>query len=75
MAPKRMLLVRAADYNGSKDVLFMMEPDDFRLRDPVLREGWTVLNDHATYTKLPQLLQTEDGFYKVHIDWSLTPLF
>jgi len=64
----KKLLVICKDYNGYKNILFMMNPNDFRLETPnreVVSEG--------KYAK--GILTTLNGNrYKVHCDWSVTQI-
>lgn len=58
------LLVCCADYNGQKNILFMMRADD----DRVGTQNWTVLDYNATYKN--HVLTTTRGRFIVHEDWS-----
>ena len=60
-----MRLTICKDYNGRKDVLFMMRDDD-------TREGY----ETATRGKYARgVLTTNDGLtYKVHADWSVSAI-
>lgn len=63
--PRPKNLVRCDDYNGHKNILFMMDRDD-------VREGYHVV-DCGLYFK--GILTTVSGDrYKVHVDWSVTKL-
>lgn len=67
---RRRLMVICHDYNGHRDVPFMMETNDFRLADPQFADNYTIVGegvyDHGTRTF------TVDGrAYYVFSDWSL----
>lgn len=70
------LLVRVGDYNGHKDVLFMMKQDDWRLTDERFAPNHTVVAN-GTYTHRhpePGVIGTlvADGVaYGVFSDWSV----
>lgn len=65
----KRLLVKCADFNGHKDVLFMMKPDDFRLTDERFKGDYTTL-DKGTYKS--RVLTTEkSGAFQVFSDWSV----
>jgi len=61
------LLVKANDYNGHKNVLFMMKSDDFR----VGTDNYTVL---AKGKLSKNVLKTTKGDYTVFSDWSVKKL-
>ena len=64
----KKLLVLCADYNGCKNIQFMMDLDDPRI-DGV---KWTLL-DSGKYSK--GILTTSKGLkFKVWADWSLTQI-
>lgn len=75
MAGAVKLLVCCADYNGHKDVLFMMKPDDFRLTTEKPGGGdWGYKMVAAGRSSdRNRLLTLDDGTeYTVHADWSVT---
>jgi hypothetical protein len=66
-------LVRCADYNGYRNVLFMMDGDDFRLSDARFSSNYTVLASDV-YAARDKTFTTADGdTYTVFADWSLQP--
>lgn len=65
------VLVRCADYNGDKDVLFMMKADEFRLTDPRFSANYTVLDAAPVYTHKTRTLSSSLGVFRVFTDWSL----
>ena len=69
--PSIKKLVRAADYNGYKDILFMMDPDDFRLSDERFSSNYAVLGEGA-YAVRAKTFTVDGKLYQVHADWSLT---
>ena len=62
------VLAQCANYNGNKNVLFMMNKDDFRLADA--KFGYTVLGD-AKYNNKIKTLVSNGKTYKVFSDWSV----
>lgn len=74
MRAQKFILARCADYNGHKDVLFMMEADDFRLTDALFSANYTILDDAPTYDWRTRRLATNQGEFLVCSDWSLKPL-
>jgi hypothetical protein len=65
---KSKVLANCADYNGYKNVLFMMEADDFRLHNPVFE--YTVISD-AKYNRKTKTLVADGKTYFVCQDWSV----
>jgi len=68
MKKANKVLVKANDYNGHKDVLFMMQADDFRLTNMTFKNNYTVLAQ-GKYSK--RILKTELGDFNVFSDWSV----
>lgn len=62
-----MILVNCRDYNGHKDVKFMMSPDDFHLADP----NYQVLDPAAVYSRRHKTLTSSRGTFTVCADWSV----
>lgn len=62
------VLVKCSDYNGSKDVLFMMRQDDNRLVD--YSNNYEVLSD-AKYSAKTKTLIANKKSYRVFCDWSV----
>lgn len=64
-SPTRIFLMNCRDYNGHKDVLFVMRADDFRIGN----DNWQFIStgrlDGAIYT-IPSGQQ-----FVVHYDWSV----
>jgi len=73
MAATTYVLVRCADYNGHKDILFMMDATDFRLTDKRFSAGYPVIADGDYDKKAARFTIPSTGdAYQVHGDWSLT---
>ena len=68
--PRHMHLVRCANYNGNKNVLFMMAANDDRLGTA----NYTDLGRGIYFTKA-KLLRLDNGLdrgdYQVYPDWSV----
>lgn len=62
------VLARCADYNGNKNVLFMMSADDFRLADA--KWGYSIVGP-AKYSRKDQTLVSGGKTYRVFSDWSV----
>ena len=62
------VLVQCADYNGYKNVLFMMKDTDFRLADE--KFGYKILGQ-GKYVHKTRTLIVNDQTYKVFSDWSV----
>lgn len=61
-------IVVARDYNGYKNVLFMMRSDDFRYNSN--EHGYTVVED-GEFDKSCREFRTTDGkVYQIYSDWS-----
>lgn len=71
----RRVLANCDDYNGHKNTLFMMRPDDFRLTTEKPSGGtwgYTIVA-HGRASDRNRLLTLDDGTeYTVHGDWSVT---
>ena len=65
-------LVKDNDYNGHKDVLFMMNMNDFRLTDDRFKDDYEVLGK-GKYAK--KVLTVNGIAYKVFSDWSVKAAF
>lgn len=64
------VLALCKDYNGYKNVFFMMKSDDFRLHDE--RWGYVLVDNSPVYSSKTQTLSASDGrLFKVFEDWSL----
>lgn len=71
-AKKSYVLVRCGDYNGHKNVLFMMDTTDFRLSDERFSSNYEVLAPGEYAGRARQLTVAERGeTYQVFEDWSL----
>lgn len=66
MSKANKFLVNCANYNGNKNILFMMAADDFRLNDG----NWQVISP-ANYDRKTKTLVAEGKQYKVFCDWSV----
>lgn len=65
------LIVQASEYNGSKDVLFLMNSNDFRLTNPAFASGYTIITE-GTHKSKDKLFLGKNGItYKVYQDWSV----
>jgi hypothetical protein len=62
------IIANCASYNDYKDVLFMMDSDDYRLSDPDY--GYTKISDGEYISKFRKFV-TPDGVYTVFMDWSV----
>ena len=62
------IIVNCADYNGYKNVLFMMGTKDYRLSDP--EYGYTKVSDGQYISKLRKFV-TPNGVYSVFSDHSV----
>ena len=62
------IIANCASYNDYKDVLFMMDSDDYRLSDP--NYGYTKVSDGEYHRNLRKFI-TPDGVYSVFMDWSV----
>lgn len=72
MSKPHKILVRAADYNGHKGVLFMMKSDDERLSHPELAANYEILDPTPAYSRrLRTLTSAHHGIFRVYPDWSL----
>lgn len=60
------VIVNCADYEGHKNVLFMMEESDSRLHDP--ESGYTLVTT-GTYSK-KVFTGTNNKRYQIFSDWS-----
>jgi hypothetical protein len=68
MSKNSVSVVLCADYNGSKNVLFLMRDDDFRMNDG----NWA---RQCGATKKGSSVYAHDGrIFTCHADWSLTLL-
>lgn len=63
----KKILVNCLDYNGHKNVKFMMSSDDFRLNG----ENYQILDANAVYVHKAKTLATTHGTFTVFADWSL----
>jgi len=66
-----MVLARCKDYNGHKNVLFMMDSSDFRFTHPKFKSNYEVLDRNPSYDGKKRILSTVKGQYRVYEDWSL----
>ncbi len=65
------VLAICADYNGYKNVLFMMKSDDCRLAPGEEKWGYRVL-EKATFNFKEKIMTTQSGKrYTVFSDWSV----
>lgn len=73
---KKYVLVRAAKYNNSTDVLFMFEADDFRLQEgSPFSDNYTIIGEGAYDRAAKTLTVPATGeTYMVFRDWSLREL-
>ena len=67
---KQRVLAQCADYNGYKNILFMMDADDFRLTDERFSANYTVI-DTGAYTHRTRTLVADGRTFTVLRDWSL----
>ena len=66
----RKLVVNAKSYNRSKNVLFMMCDNDFRLYDDRFKDNYEILSQ-GRYLSKNRTIQTPHAIYDVLEDWSL----
>lgn len=64
----KRLLVKCSEYNGFKNILFMMDKKDFRLIDEDFKNEWEILGE-GDYKK--KVLTIGKDKYKVFSDWSV----
>ena len=67
---KTRIIVKAAVYNGYKNVLFMMKTDDIRLQHPQYSVNYTKVSDGQYNHKMRKFI-TPDGVYSVFSDHSV----
>jgi hypothetical protein len=67
---RRRLMVICHDYNGHRDVPFMMNSDDFRLTDPQFAGNYTIVRE-GIYDHCTRTLTIDGRAYHVFSDWSL----
>ena len=69
--PKKVIVL-CKDYNGHKNVLFMMKEDDFRLKDDYrLKDNWSVVTQGTHNFKEKVFVGTNGKKYKTFSDWSV----
>jgi hypothetical protein len=64
------LMVICRDYNGLKDIPFMMNSDDFRLIDPRFAADYSIVGE-GIYDHPARTLTVDGRVYHVFSDWSL----
>jgi hypothetical protein len=67
---RRRLMVICRDFNGDKDVRFMMNSDDFRLTDARFAADYTTVGE-STHDHHARTLTVDGRAYRVFSDWSL----
>ena len=66
------VLARCADYNGHKDVLFMIERNDMEERNKLIPGKWTMIEPISKVWLFEPVVETESGkMYHVYEDWSV----
>jgi hypothetical protein len=63
------IIANCASYNDYKDVLFMMDSDDYRLSDPDY--GYTKISDGEYHKNLRKFITSDGVIYTVFMDWSV----
>lgn len=66
MATKKVFVI-CKDYNGYKDVPFMMSSDDYRAGS----ENYPIVDPAPKYSHKEKTLTTNRGTFEVCSDWSL----
>jgi hypothetical protein len=67
---RKRLVVICRDYNGLKDIPFMMNSDDFRLIAPRFAADYTVVGE-GIYDHPARRWAVDGRAYHVFSDWSL----
>ncbi len=67
---RKRLMVICRDYNGHKDVRFMMNSDDFRLTDARFAADYAIVGE-GSYDHHARTLTVDGRAYHVFSDWSL----
>ena len=65
----KRVFVNCKDYNGHKNVKFVMRPNDFRLTDEVFSDDYETLGD---VNVLNNGFAFSGKLYTVHSDWSVS---
>ena len=65
----KKVLVSSKQHGSFSNVKFMMNSDDFRLKDESF--GYTILDSNPTYKNKEKMLVSNNIVYKVLSDWSL----
>lgn len=65
------LIVRCADYNGSKDVLFRMRANDERLSDKRFKDNYTVIEAGIVKDSKTIIGCVSGTVFRVFSDWSI----
>lgn len=68
----KLCLVNCKNYNGYKDVLFMMRANDFRLQEPQFKINYEILDPNPR--RQLHRLYTNRGDFVINSDWSLSPV-
>lgn len=74
MAKAKKIIVNCADYNGHKNIPFMMSSDDFRLTDPRFKDDYSVIAEGKASDRNRLFVAVDGTQYTVHYDWSVTEI-